>query len=370
LNADRSGSAGPVLTIDLGALARNWTRLAAHVAPAECAAVVKADAYGIGTTEAVVALRAAGCRTFFVAFPEEGARVRTAAPDGVIYVLSGFQGDLKQAFHAHDLRPVLNTLSCVESWARHASGRPSALHVDTGMNRLGLSLREAVALARRHDLYAAAAPQLLISHLACADDPDDPMNAAQVALFREIRGEFPALPASLANSAGMDLGPDFAFDMVRAGIALYGVRPSDRGTAPETVVTLEARVLQVRSAAAGETVGYGAMRRLAADTTIAILAAGYADGYPRAAGSSDTHAGASVHIRQRTAPILGRISMDQIAVDVTGIAGVGEGDWAELFGPHVAVDEVAAAAGTIAYEILTHAGRRGERIYVGRPGSA
>ncbi len=360
-----------VLSIDLGALVKNWRRLAEISAPAETSAVVKADAYGIGIEPAVAALSAAGCRTFFVALPEEGRRARAAAaPDAVVYGLNGFFPDWADTFRAADLRPVLNTLASVEAWAAHFPGAPSALQVDTGMNRLGLSVRETLALARRPELLAAASPRLLMSHLACADEPDNPMNRAQLALFQELRAELPDIPASLANSAGIHLGPDFHFDLVRPGIALYGAEFS-RGRPPlSPVVTARARVLQVREASAGEAIGYGAAKHLEADTRIAVLSAGYADGYLRLAGSSDARAGAFAAVRGRPVRLLGRVSMDLIAIDVTGIPGVTEGDYVELFGAGIPIDDVARAADTIGYELLTNLSRRAERQYLNLPTSA
>ncbi len=369
---------GLVLTIDLSALAANWGRLAALSAPAECAAVVKADAYGIGIEEAAPALAAAGCKTFFVALPDEGARLRAAlanteTPDAVIYVLNGFFPDWADAFRAANLRPVLSTFAMVEAWAAHRarhdgnapSALPSAIQVDTGMNRLGLTLHEAIELARRPELLERAAPALLMSHLACADEPGRPENAAQLALFRELRAELPALPASLANSAGIHLGADFRFDLTRPGIALYGAAfAQDRPPLP-TVVTAKARILQLRDVAAGEAIGYGAALRLREEKRVAILAAGYADGYHRLAGSTDARPGAQAWVRGRRAAVLGRVSMDLTAVDVTGIVGVAEGDWVELFGPNIPIDEVAASAGTIGYELLTQMSRRAARVYVG-----
>jgi alanine racemase len=360
-------AAALVLSIDLGALAKNWKRLAEMSAPAEAGAVVKADAYGIGIEPAVAALAAAGCHTFFVALPEEGRRVRVAAPDAIVYVLDGFFPDWTDIFRADNLRPVLNTFASVEAWAAHCRGTPSAIQVDTGMNRLGLSVHEALELARRPNLLADAAPRLLMSHLACADDPANPMNVSQLALFRELRAELPDLPASLANSAGIHLGADFHFDLVRPGIALYGAAFA-QGHAPlATVVTAKARILQVREASAGEPVGYGATKHLERDTRVAVLAAGYADGYHRLAGSSDARPGAFAAVRGRRAPLLGRVSMDLIAIDVTGIGAVTEGDWVELFGPSLPIDEVAHAADTIGYELLTQLSRRAERCYLNRP---
>ena len=356
---------GLTLTIDLGALAGNWRRLAERSAPAECAAVVKADAYGIGIDNAVPALCTAGCRTFFVALPEEGRRVRAAAPDATIYVLNGFFPEAAELYAEGALRPVLNSVEDIDAWSAAGAGRPCALHVDTGMNRLGLSLREAVGLAQNPDRLAAVSPCLLLSHLACADTPAHAMNSAQLALFREIRAELPDVPCSFANSAGIFLGPDYHFDQVRPGIALYGARFAEGQPPLGTVVTAHARIVQVRDADAGETVGYGATERLARDSRVAIVAAGYADGYLGMAGPREEKPGAQIFVRGRRAPLLGRVSMDLIAVDVTGLPGVTQGDSVELFGPNLPIDDVAAAAGTIGYEILTGLSRRATRHYVG-----
>jgi alanine racemase len=357
---------GRRLTIDLDALADNWAELARQASSAETAAVVKGDGYGIGLEPAAAALARAGCKTFFVALPSEGLRLRAALPDAVIYVLDGLIEGSAKVYAEADLRPVLSSWAEVEEWAAYrdkgfATG--SAIHVDTGMNRLGLSLHEALDLARRDDLLTAIGPTLVMSHLACADTPADPFNLRQRALFGEIRAEFPHLPASLANSAGILLGEDFHFDLVRPGIALYGASPA---AAPlRIVVTAEARVLSVREVEEGEAVGYGASERVKRASRIAVLGAGYADGYHRRAGSSDQRKGAQVSIRGRPAPLVGRVSMDLMAADVTDIRAVARGDWAELFGLNVPIDDVARTAGTIGYELLTGLGRRYARRYVG-----
>jgi len=361
-----SGGAGLTLTIDLAALARNWRRLADHVAPAECAAAVKADAYGIGIEQAVPALWTAGCRTFFVALPEEGVDTRKAAPDAVIYVLGGFLADAAAAYADADLSAVLNHQQDLETWRRLGPGKPAALHVDTGMNRLGFPHAEAERVAGSPAIREAGLA-LLISHLACADTRAHPKNVEQLALFGRLRRSFPGLASSLANSAGIRLGADYHFDMVRPGIALYG-GDCLADPAMETVVTAEARVLQVRDAAAGESVGYGATEILKRPSRLAILAAGYADGYLRAAGASDDRPGAAVVIAGHRAPLVGRVSMDLMAVDVTDTpAEVRPGDRAELFGPNMPIEEAAVAAGTISYELLTGLSRRAERRYVGGP---
>lgn len=369
-SSPESAPAGGRLTVDLVALAANWKALADHVTGGghATAAVVKGDGYGTGLEQAARVLAASGCTTFFVALPAEGLRLRAVVPNAVIYVLNGLIGGA-EAYARADIRPVLGSWAEVEEWAAHrkAGGTTgAAIHVDTGMNRLGLTLHDALELRRNTRLLTALAPDLVISHLACADTPDHPMNRRQLALFREVRAEFAHLPASLANSAGVFLGPDYHFDLVRPGIALYGGVAVQGVTNPmRAVATLEARVLAVREAEAGETVGYGATQSLKEPARLAVLSIGYADGYHRLASGSDEQRGASVWIRGQRAPLAGRVSMDLITVDVTNIPGVVRGDWAELFGRHIPVDDVARHAGTIGYELLTSLGRRYERVYVG-----
>lgn len=362
--------AGGRVTVDLGALVANWRAVAAVAKGAETAAVLKADGYGTGLEKAGVALAAAGCRTFFVALPGEGFRLRGAVPAAVIYVLNGLLSGAAADYVAADLHPVLGSLAEIEEWAearRKGARTGAALNVDTGMNRLGLTPDEARGLASDSHLLAAVAPSLLMSHLACADTPAHPLNARQLAAFSDVRALFPALPASLANSAGVFLGSEHHFDMVRPGIALYGARFVEGRPPLKPVVTLEARVLHVREARPGDTVGYGATQAIRAPSRIAVLSAGYADGYHRASSSSDERAGGRVFLHGRPAPIVGRVSMDLVAVDVTGIPEAKRGDWAELFGPNVPVDEVAARAGTIGYELLTALGPRYARRYIGGP---
>ncbi len=360
------------MTVDLVALAANWKALADHVAGGghATAAVIKGDGYGTGLEEAGRTLAAAGCTTFFVAVPDEGRRLRAVLPDAVIYVLNGLIGGA-DAYARFDIRPVIGSWAEIEEWTafRKAGGKTgAAVHVDTGMNRLGLTLHEALDLSRDARLRATLAPDLVISHLACADTPDNPMNRRQLALFGEVRAQFPDLPASLANSAGVFLGTDYHFDLVRPGIALYGGVAVQGVTNPmRAVVTLEARVLSVREAEPGETVGYGATLSLKQPARLAVLSVGYADGYHRLAGGSDAHAGAQAWVRGQRAPLAGRVSMDLITIDVTNIPGVVRGDWVELFGRHIPVDEVARHAGTIGYELLTNLGHRYQRVYAGGP---
>lgn len=365
----RADLAGGRITVDLGALVANWRMLAGRAEKAATAAVVKGDAYGIGLEAAARALAEAGCHTFFVALPEEGIRVRASVHDAAIYVLNGLMPDSAKAYADAKLRPVLCTWPEIEEWANlRRSGLKvgSAIHVDTGMNRLGLSLGEARRLSQQSGLVTTISPDLIMSHLATADTPDHHLNRKQLAAFRAVRALLPNIPASLANSAGIMLGPDYHFDVVRPGIALYGAACVAGAASPtRPVVTLEAQILQIRDVKKGETVGYGASHKVKQDSRIAILAAGYADGYHRRAGSNDKKSGARAFLRGRDAPLIGRVSMDLIAIDVTGVSGVARGDWVELFGSNVPIDEVAGHAGTIGYELLTGLGNRYSRRYVG-----
>ncbi len=367
--------AGGRLTIDLGALADNWRALAKLDETAECGAVVKGDGYGIGLGAAIDTLTAAGCGTLFVALPEEGLRARAIAPrNAIIYVLGGLFDGAAAMLSDADLRPVLGSVEEIEDWAQFCRNtgtrRACAIHVDTGMNRLGLSLDEARGLGSKPDLLAALGPTLLMSHFACADAPEHPLNARQMQRLDDIRRLFPGMPVSFANSAATLTIPDARFDVMRPGIALYGGRAVADGANPmKPVVTLEARIIQVRDVNAGDTIGYGAIETVRRPSRIAILAAGYADGYHRRAGSTDERAGARVVIDGREAPLIGRVSMDLIAVDVTDLsAGIAKrGAWAELFGSTIPVDEVAGHADTIGYELLTGLGQRYQRTYINGP---
>jgi alanine racemase len=356
------------LTIDLGALAANWRTLAALAPSSETSAVVKANAYGIGVDRAVPALAAAGCRTFFVATAPEGIEVRAVAPDTAIYILDGLPPGGAPALAAQHLRPVLGTPAEIAEWTawkRQGGDGRCAIHFDTGMNRLGLGAAQATALLADPALMDLLSPALVMSHLACADVPDDPLNPAQLARFRAVLAHIPSIAASLANSAGILLGAKYHFALTRPGIMLYGGRgPLDRAPL-RTVVTAEARVLAVRAVDAGAPVGYGAAEKARRPSVLATLGAGYADGYHRLAGSSDARLGGTVFIRGRRAPLIGRVSMDLSVADVTDVPGVAEGDWAELFGSSILLDDAASAAATIGYEFLTGLGRRYERRYIG-----
>lgn len=368
--------AGGRLTIDLGALVRNWQLLNRHAGNAQCGAVVKADAYGCGIAEVVPALFAAGCRTFFVALPAEGQRVRAAAPDAVCYVLNGLIESTIPALIEADLRPVLGSLKQAENWAQAATdaGRalPCAIHLDTGMNRLGFTLDELAALVADDAAMRHLNVQLFMTHFACADDIGHPKTVVQKELFDQASALLPGVPRSAANSAANLQSLGLGYDLVRAGIALYGAEALNNAANPvEPVATLEGRIVQIRHARAGETVGYGASETLKKNTRLAYVSVGYADGYHRAASNRGVPMravapAAKAAFEGELVGGIGRISMDLCAFDVTDIpAGdIEEGDWIELFGPTIPIDDVARAAGTIGYELLTGLGDRYARRYV------
>lgn len=367
----RTEEAGGVLTIDLQAIAANWRQLRDRAAPARCAAVVKADAYGVGLEQAARALANAGCDTFFVALIDEARRLRAVLPTATIYVLNGFSPNAAGEFRKHRLEPVLGSWPEVDEWNAFvdATGEPlpAAIHVDTGMRRHGVSADEAKVLSERLSLLHFR-PSLIMSHFACADEPTHPLNARQISEFRAIAAQFSGVPASLSNSAGILGQRDARFDLVRPGISLFGGRALLADDNPmEAVVQLDIRVVQVRRAKKGESVGYGATSTLARDSRIAICAAGYADGIFRAVGGSDERAGAEAIVAGRRCPFVGRVSMDFFALDVTDIAEdeVKRGDFVTVLGEQISVDDFAQHAGTIGYEVLTALGRRYARIYRG-----
>ncbi len=366
-------SATGILRVDLGRIAENWKALAALVAPAHCAAVVKADAYGLGASRVIPALAAAGCRTFFVATLAEAVAARALAPAAAILVLDGLVSGSAPDMLESGAIPVLSSLPEVEAWAalseRRGRRNPCALHVDTGLNRLGLSARDVHALAGDMHALGSLDVRLVMSHLACADDPASPKNAQQREVFDRLLPMLPSVPASLAASDGLMLGAAFHYDLVRPGYALYGGQAFGGGRTPvEAVVELHVKVLQVRDVAPGQTVGYAASWSPTRASRIAVIAAGYADGLFRhlSRGSDATEPSGAVAIRGKIAPIVGRVSMDLVTVDVTDIdGGVEPGELVEVIGPSLPIEALGAAAETIGYEVLTSLGRRFHRVYVG-----
>jgi len=366
-----AAQAGGILTVDLGALEDNWRALSRRATPSECAAVIKANGYGCGIEQIARKLARAGCRTFFVADLAEAAAARGAAPEAAIYVLSGLMPRTVAAFADLRARPVIGSLVELAEWDAFCSANQwrggAALHVDTGMNRLGISANEAAALAPRiraenHGIT------LLMSHLACAELPEHPLNERQISLFREVRILYRGIPSSLANSSGIFLDNAAHCDMVRPGVALYGVNPTPgRNNPMRPVLDLRARIVQVRNVTRGETIGYDGTWTTKHSTRLAVVSVGYADGYLRAASSSDERPGGSAIVAGKRCPIAGRISMDLMAIDITELAdnAARRGDFATLINEELSVDEVAAAASTIGYEVLTGLGRRYHRAYRG-----
>ncbi len=355
------------LTVRLGAIAANYRLCRRLAGPAGVAGVVKADAYGLGMAPVTGALLGAGCDTFFVARLGEGAALRPLAPEARIFVLDGASPSSVPVLLAHRLTPVLNSLDEIALWSAAARTAGSvcdaAIQVDTGMNRLGLPGYELSTLAAEAKARLAGLRVVLImSHLACADDRDSPMNAEQLERFRAALAMLPPAPASLAASGGTLLGKPYAFDLVRTGIGLYGGNPHAHAANPFNVaVALTARILQLRRVDSAESVGYGATHRFAQPTTLATIALGYADGLMRAIGNRG-----AVAIGGARAPIVGRVSMDLVTVDVGAVPprALEVGADCEFFGDTISLEAFAAAAGTVNYEALTALGARVPRCYV------
>jgi alanine racemase len=377
-----------VLTVDLDAIIANWRKLEKTAVPAECAGVIKADAYGCGAGPVARALAAAGCKTFFVATLDEARVVREALsqealspealssdgaklPPPAIYVLDGFFQNSGEAYARIDARPVIGELNELAEWdvfcRRSGWSGGAAIHIDTGMNRLGLTITEAQGIVPRINAGDHGIT-LVMSHLACAENLNHPLNGKQLAAFREIASLYSGVPAALSNSSGIFLGAQFQFDMVRPGAALYGVNPTPEADNPmQPVAELKARIVQIRNVERGEGVGYGGTWTARRPTRLAIVSAGYADGYFRAASANDGTRGAEIVVAGKRCPIAGRVSMDLIAVDITDLPNnaVRRGHMVTLIGEGITVDELAHHFGTIGYEVLTSLGRRYARVYKG-----
>lgn len=366
-DATAAARAGGLLTVDLAALRHNYQTLRAMLNGRACAAVVKADAYGLGAAETAPVFYNAGCRHFFVAHLDEGLALRDTLPDdSAIMVLNGLMPGAEADCAAAGLVPVLNCLEQVAGWSAHAHrlGRrlPAFIQIDTGMSRMGLPEADLARLAAAPDRLDGIVIEAVMSHLACADEPDHPANAEQLANFRARRAWLPDAPASFANSSGIFLGPDYHFDIARPGAALYGLNPQPHLDNPmRPVVRLQAKVVQLRDIAPGAHVGYGWRFRAERPTRIATVAVGYADGWLR---SLSDHG--AVWMDGIRLPIAGRVSMDSITVDVTAIAPdrIRPGSLVDLIGPDQPADAVAAMAGTIGYEVLTSLGGRYHRRYL------
>src|SRR5436190_23694638 len=367
---DATRRAGAILTVDLGAIAANWRGLRdagrASGRAVDCAAVLKADAYGTGAAVVGPRLAAEGCRQFFVAHIDEGIALRGVLPDHPICVLNGLLAGTEGDLVEHELTPALNHLGQLNAWRAAAQrfNRPldAVVHIDTGMHRLGFGPEEAQVLVNERGRLRGLRLALLLSHLVVSEDPANPINGEQLARFRNFVRTMPGAPASLANSSGIFLGPDYHFDLLRPGAALYGINPLPGRSNPMLpTVTLQARILQVRRIDAMQTVGYGAAWRSARPSRVATIALGYADGYFRTL-INRTH----VHLAGLRVPVIGRISMDLVTIDVTDVpeAECQPGALVEVLGAHLTTDDLADHARTNAYEVMTALGRRYARLYV------
>jgi alanine racemase len=364
--------AGGVLTIDCGAIAANYRRLQEQLGKARCGAVVKADAYGLGMARIAPALARAGCKDFFVALIDEGVALRALLPEAWIYVFNGPDGAGGDAgaLLQHGLIPALNDPGQIAAYAGAAkamgTSAPALLNIDTGMARLGLGPGDIEALVAAPGLLDGIHVDYVMTHLACADEPDHSLNRDQLTAFTLARERLKGVcdaPATLANSAAIFLGPEYHFDLARPGAALYGLAPlTGRPNPMAQVVQLQGKILQVRDVDSPMTVGYGATHRVRSKGRIATVAMGYADGY----GHGLSNRG-SAYIGDIRVPVVGRVSMDLITLDVSDVPmdRAIPGAFAELIGEHLTVDAVAGAQGTIGYEVLTGLGPRLHRIYVG-----
>jgi alanine racemase len=351
------------LEISLSAITDNFQRLASRLSSGSCAGVVKADAYGMGADKVARALFQTGCRQFFVATLEEGIALRKGGfSKGAIYIINSFAKGEEKIFAQFNLLPVLNTLKQLEYWGKVKSAtHTSILHIDTGMRRLGLTQKDVLKLAPKPDLIEKAGVTHYMTHLACADIPSRSMNQEQLAEVKSFLTILPKRKMSFANSSGIYLGKDYHYDLSRPGCALYGINPTPHTKNPmRGVARLSAPILQIRELEKRQSVGYGATHIGKKGDLIATVALGYADGWLRCL-SNKAHA----YIGKEKCPIIGRVSMDSVMVDITHIppAKITATTRAEFIGKHQSVDAVADAAGTIGYEIFTRLGARVKRVY-------
>ena len=357
-----------LLAIDLGAIVANWRALRDAGAGAECAAVVKADAYGLGLSEAMRALAGAGCRTFFVANLREGEAARALAPEATIYVLDGVAPGCAMRLAAAGLRPTIGSIEELDEWAAmsRALGRKldAALHFDTGMHRLGFACRDAALVAER---AREITPTVVMSHFVSSQLPQEASNARQIEDFLTVRALFPGAAASMANSSAVFLPEKPFFDLIRPGVALYGGNPTPGRLNPmRPVARLSARILVLRELSAGDSVGYDAIWTAPRPSRVATIGVGYADGLPVSATAGPGKPPGEAIVGGVRCPFVGRVSMDYVVLDVTEapVEAARRGEWVELLGDTITVDELAGRANTIGYEILTRLGRRYARRYL------
>jgi alanine racemase len=353
------------LTIDLDAVAANYHLLRARHPFGAVSAVVKADGYGLGAVQVSARLYREGCRHFFVATLDEALELQPYVPTALIACLTGVAPNAARQQAASGCVPVINSLPELALWRAeaHRLGRslPVFLHIDTGMNRLGLAPEEIDRLAQNPGLLSGIELRTILTHLVAAELPDDPINKIQIERFTTACARLPRALRSIANSSGLFLGPEFASDLARPGAALYGVNPTPQMPNPmHPVVSLSARVLQLREVPEGETVGYNGIWEAQVPSIIATIGAGYADGLLRSLSNQG-----QAFFDGAPLPLVGRVSMDLITFDATNIPAICPGDQLELLGPHQGVDALARAAGTSGYEILTSLGARYHRTWLG-----
>jgi alanine racemase len=361
------------LTIDHAALCDNWRKLDAASPGARTASVVKANGYGLGLGDVGISLAAAGCEVFFVANVDEGIRLRRILKTREIFVFSGLTRRNAAAYAESNLIPVLNSIEDISVWAEfwklRGSRRPCAVQFDTGMNRMGLNSKDITKFTNNDELASSINIITAMSHLACADDRDHEMNKSQLEKFQLYSDHFKGSELSLANSAGIYLGNSYHFNLVRPGIALYGGEYSKTDeNKMNVVVSAEAKIVQIHNVRKGEMIGYGGTHVFTRDSKVATVSAGYADGYLRS-GSSSPSGGAMGAIGETRVPVVGRISMDYTAFDVSDVPEqvLENTDYIELFGHHIKLDDAARGAGTLGYEFLTSMGRRYYRNHINQP---
>lgn len=363
---ERDLAAGGVLTIDLAALRHNYSTIAKRIAPTRAAAVVKADSYGLGANRVAPAFYEAGCRDFFVAHLGEAISLRPFLnPDATLYVLNGLQPGTEAACAREKILPVLNSLEQIENWSALAASLneklPALLQIDTGMSRLGLSAKELDQLVDNQHLLDHIDVKFVISHLASGDEPENPANARQLAAMNVALARLPKMPVAFSNSGGCFLDSTYHFNLARPGVVLYGVGPEGTESPIKPVLELSARVIQVRDIDKGAAVGYGGTFIANKPMRVATIAVGYADGWFRALSNKG-----SAFYGDTRLPIVGRVSMDSITLDVTALpeGTLRLGSLVELIGPHQRLEDVARDCDTIPYEILTSLGHRYTRVYV------
>jgi alanine racemase len=351
------------LTIYTKALAENYTFLKS-LTDADVAGVIKADAYGTGAKQAYKSLHQAGAREFFVATPEEGIALE-AHEDSSVYILGGVYKGAEKDFANNGIIPVLNSIEQIERWARTASTLnkklPALLHIDTAMNRLGLEDSDIEKLSQKPDLLNTLDLRAIMTHFACSDEADHPLNHIQAQRFNRVANNFPGIRHSLCNSSGIFRDKGWHYDLLRPGYALYGGNPTPENNNPmRRVVDWSVQILQIRLGKTGESAGYNPTSRFEKDTVLATVSIGYADGFLRSGSNK-----ACFYWNGQACPIVGRVSMDLIIVDISKVEGMmpQAGDWLEILGPNQSVDQLAQSCGTIGYEVLTSLRHRAERVY-------